>query len=44
MEEFSLVFGDILEELPEGYTLPKAYMSKVEKALTDIEDDVSKYL
>jgi hypothetical protein len=44
MEEFSLCYGDILEELPEGYTLPKAYMSKVEKDLDAIEADVNKYL
>ena len=44
MEEFALCYGDILEELPEGYTLPKAYMSKVEKDLDAIEADVNKYL
>ena len=44
MEEFSLCYGDILEELPEGYTLPKAYIKKMEKDLDAIEADVNKYL
>ena len=34
MQEFShYVYTDILEELPEGYTLPKAYVLKLEKQL-----------
>jgi hypothetical protein len=44
MEEFALCYGNILEELPEGYTLPKAYTDKVEKDLDAIEADVNKYL
>ena len=44
MEEFSYVHIDILEELPEGYTLPKAYTDKVEKALDELEADVNRYL
>ena len=44
MEEFSHLYGDFLEELPKGYTLPQAYMSKVEKDLDQIEADVNKYL
>ena len=44
LEEFSLCQGDILEELPKGYTLSKAYISKMEKELDAIEADVNKYL
>ena len=44
MEEFSYLYGDLLEELPKGYTLSKAFIVKLEKTLTDIEEDVNKYL
>ena len=44
LEEFALCYGDILEELPEGYTLPKAYVLKLEKDLDAIEADVNKYI
>ena len=44
MQEFSLCYGDLLEELPEGYTLPKAYVLKLEKDLDAIEADVNKYI
>ena len=44
MQEFSLCYGDLLEELPDGYTLPKAFIVKLEKQLNQIEEDVNKYL
>ncbi|MDA9272057.1 hypothetical protein N9Q05_01570 [bacterium] len=44
MEEFSHLYKDILEELPAGYTLPKAFIVKLEKTLDQIEEDVNKYL
>ena len=44
MEEFSYLYGDLLEELPEGYTLSKAFIVKLEKTLTEIETDVNRYL
>ena len=44
MQEFSLCYGDLLEELPDGYTLPKAFITKMEKQLDSLEEDVNKYL